>query len=86
MGKNGFTVGEMHGRMYVVEDLPRYYCTARPPAPGAIPAGAVEVHAFKERRYIPEIDRMAWGWARYVEPLSGDVIHNYELIREPVEV
>jgi hypothetical protein len=71
--------------MGLFDDGNRYYCITRPPAPGAIPAGAVDVHFFDERRYVPEIDRMAWGWAVYAEPLSGDDIHDYELIRRPVE-
>lgn len=64
----------------------RYYCTMRPPTPGAIPAGAVEVCSFDDRQYIPEVDRMAWGWAEYTEPLPYAVVHDYELTRGPVEV
>lgn len=61
----------------------RYYCIMRPPAPGAIPAGAREVEDYGERCYIPEIDRMAWGWIEYDNPLTPQKIANYELIASP---
>lgn len=64
----------------------RYYCIMRPPVPGAIPMGAVDVCWFGERQYVPEIDRMAWGWAEYAEPLPWDAVSDYELISAPVEV
>lgn len=41
----------------------RYYCTKYPPMVGIWPLGRLQqnAEAFYERRYIPEIDRMAWG-------------------------
>lgn len=65
----------------------RYYCIMRPPAPGAIPRSRKmgNVEAFTERRYIPEIDRMAWGWVEYMYPLTPAEIADYELMAEPKE-
>lgn len=63
----------------------RYYCIMRPPAPGTIPAGVREVEDYGERRYIPEIDRMAWGWVEYDRELTHAEIRGYELIRAPRE-
>lgn len=61
----------------------RYYCIMRPPAPGAIPKGALKVKEYSDRKYIAEIDRMAWGWVEYGEALSCDDVHKYELVAEP---
>ena len=63
----------------------KYYCIMRPPMPGAIPKGAMEVRTYRERRYVPEIDRMAWGYVIYTRELCTAEIHEYELIAEPVE-
>lgn len=57
----------------------RYYCLYRPPMPGAIPKGAKEVEAFDERRYCPEADVRAWGWAEYDRPLLPEEVDEYEL-------
>ena len=57
----------------------------RPPMPGAIPKGAAEVESYADRRYIPQIDRMAWGWVEYDRELTLDEVYDYELIREPRE-
>lgn len=66
----------------------RYYCISRPPMVGGIPNSAmlVDAEAFEERRYIPEIDRMAWGWVEYDHRLSMKEIADYELISAPMEV
>lgn len=61
----------------------RYYCIMRPPAPGAIPKGALRAKSYSDRNYIPEIDRMAWGYVEYDEALTCDDIHNFELIAAP---
>lgn len=64
----------------------RYYCIMRPPMPGGLPhPGLLEVEAFAERRYVPEIDRMAWGWADYVRELAPAEVSEYELIAQPRE-
>lgn len=61
----------------------RYYCIMRPPAPGAIPKGALRAKSYSDRNYIPEIDRMAWGYVEYDEALTCDDIRNFELIAAP---
>lgn len=63
----------------------KYYCVMRPPAPGAIPYGPRYTCEFTERRYIPEIERMAWGWLGYDSPLSMTEVAEYELIAAPRE-
>lgn len=63
----------------------RYYCIMRPPMIGGVPDSSALQYAmcFEERRYIPEIDRMAWGWVEYDRELSYEEIHAYELIAHP---
>ena len=60
----------------------------RPPMPGGLPCGGkiVAVEWFHERRYIPEINRMAWGYVEYDRPLSMKEVADYELISAPLEV
>ena len=66
----------------------RYYCIMLPVTPGTVqrPSGMWHYKHFTERQYVPEIDRMAWGWVDYAEPLTQMEISDYELIAEPVEV
>ena len=63
----------------------KYYCIMRPPMPGVIPKGAMEVMTFRERRYVPEIDRMAWGYVVYTRELCYAEINEYELISAPID-
>lgn len=63
----------------------KYYCIMRPPMLGTIPKGAMEIQTFRERRYVPEIDRMAWGYVTYTRELSHAEIHDYELIAAPID-
>ena len=65
----------------------RYYCIMRPPLIGGVPFGRtlIDACAFEERRYIPEIDRMAWGWVEYDEELTPEEVSDYELIMKPRE-
>ena len=63
----------------------RYYCIMRPPAPGAIPNGAQDVVSYDERRYVPEIDRMAWGYVQYCRELTMHEVADYELISDQRE-
>ena len=63
----------------------RFYCRMRPPAPGAIPPGAVSVTEHLSRCYAPEIDRMVWGCVTYDRELTTCEIAEYDLIREPRE-
>jgi hypothetical protein len=54
---------------------------------GGVPAGRtlIDACAFEERRYVPEIDRMAWGWVEYEEELTLEEVADYELIMKPRE-
>lgn len=65
----------------------RYYCIMRPPMIGGLPHGAIlqDAECFAERLYVPEIERMAWGWVEYNEPLSPAEIADYELTAAPRE-
>ena len=61
-----------------------YYCTKYPPDIGYVPfAGMIESADYGERRYIPDIDRMAWGRVVYNRELSHYEIRAYGLISEP---
>ena len=62
-----------------------YYTTHRPPAPGAIPSGAVECESYDTRTYIPNIDDQAWGKAAYNHPLTDEQVSDYELVPEPIK-
>lgn len=46
----------------------------------------VAIVTFDERRYVPEIDCMTWGWIECDRPLSPKEVSNYELISAPREV
>ena len=65
----------------------RYYCIAYPPMLVGlmICRRLMALEMFDERRYVPEIDRMAWGWVEYAEPLTPMEISEYELISAPRE-
>ena len=62
------------------DGLHQYFCIMRPPAPGAIPAGAQSVMDFEQRAFIPEIQREAWGYALYDRQLTDDEIWEYDLV------
>lgn len=65
----------------------RYYCIMRPPMIGGVPHSRTlqDAMCFDKRRYIPEIDRMAWGWMEYAEPLTPQEVEDYELIAAPID-
>ena len=65
----------------------RYYCIVCPPMIGGWPFGRILQNAetFGGRRYIPEIDRMAWGWVEFSEELTPADVAEYGLIRKPRE-
>lgn len=58
----------------------RYYCLYRPPMPGAVPRGCIELEDFGERKVILEMDCMAWGWVEYDHPLTKSQVEAYELL------
>lgn len=66
----------------------RYYCIMRPITLGDLPTGlnVCHVELFFERRYIHEIDRMAWGFVECTTPLTPMEVSEYELVSAPLEV
>lgn len=65
----------------------RYYCIMCPPMIGGWPLGRIlqNAEAFTGRRYIHEIDRMAWGWIELKEELTPQEVADYGLIMKPRE-
>lgn len=66
----------------------RYYCTKQPKGLCAVPYiedAHMDGETFREARYIPEIDCMAWGWVEYDTPLTPAVIAQFKLIAAPRE-
>ena len=57
----------------------RYYCLYRPPAPGAVPKDFTVAVPYDDRRYCPEVERMAWGYVEYDKPLTPQTVINYEM-------
>lgn len=59
----------------------RYYCPARPPAPGAVPKGAINVE-YSDDGYMVDADgysHRAWGVVEYDRELTDREINDYEL-------
>ena len=66
----------------------RYYCTKQPIRLCAVPYiedAYMDGETFREGRYISEIDRMAWGWLEYENPLSMAEVAEYEIVAAPRE-
>ena len=66
----------------------RYYCARRQPALGTVPVDTALIlglEDFHERRYVPAIDCMAWGWVEYNRPLLMKDVAAYGLIMHPRE-
>lgn len=65
----------------------KYYSTQRPVAPGTFPKPqgnkVLEIKNFDRREYVPDIDRMAWGWLIYEKRLSYFDMVNHELVPLP---
>ena len=55
----------------------KYYCTARPAAPGAIPPGAISVETFDHKTQFAFC--AAWSVVTYAAPLDADTLKKYEL-------
>lgn len=61
-----------------------YYATQRPPMMGAVPRGGLlYVDPYEARKYVPSIDRMAWGCVAYDRRLAPREVAEYELVAEP---
>ncbi|MEG1894668.1 MAG: hypothetical protein RR162_00410 [Oscillospiraceae bacterium] len=63
----------------------KYYSTQRPVMPGGFPKGqlVVNIENFDDRKYVEEINKNAWGYIEYSEPLSGREAEDYELVPVP---
>lgn len=57
----------------------RYWCILRPPMPGGIPRGPVNIKSFDKREFVKEINHTAWGYVDYERPLTDEEIFKYEL-------
>lgn len=59
----------------------RYYCPARPPAPGAVPRGAIRVEYSDDGYMVDEegYSHRAWGLVEYDRELTEREIDDYEL-------
>lgn len=65
----------------------RYYLTKRPPAPGAIPGGAANVHSYgMNGTEFDSIRGRVWGFAEYEQELDPAQVDAYELTPGPVPV
>jgi hypothetical protein len=58
----------------------RYYSTLRPIGPGTCPGNFIEFENFDYRKHIDSINREAWGWVEYAEPLECP--EKYDLVAE----
>lgn len=60
-----------------------YYLVNRPPDIGTYPnKDTLEaVSGFDRKEYVMSIERSAWGWVSYSEPLTDEEIEQYELVK-----
>lgn len=58
----------------------RYYSTLRPIGPGTCPGNFTDFENFDRRKHVDGINREAWGWVEYAEPL--DFPEKYDLVAE----
>lgn len=63
--------------------MERYYSTKRPFGPGTFPQkdGRETIVNFDGPTYCDEIEREAWGYIEYPEPLAKEEEETYELTR-----
>lgn len=58
----------------------RYYCRMRPPMPGTIPRGPINIEDYGERKHVYEAGCDAWGHVDYERELSPREVYDYELV------
>lgn len=60
-----------------------YFLVNRPPDIGTYPRKDtfLACEGFESRAYVTSIDRYAWGWVSYSEPLTDKEIEQYELVK-----
>ena len=61
----------------------RYYSILRPIALGTFPSGkkVLKIHNFDCRTPILSINRMAWGYIEFEDPLTDEEAERYDLIK-----
>lgn len=63
----------------------KYYSTQRPVMPGSFPKPqgnkVLAIENFDRRTYCPEIEREAWGYLEYEQPLTEKDVAAYELVK-----
>ena len=69
----------------------RYYTLYRPPMPGGIPHGAVNVQTLGSRPYFSEVGHTVWGYVDYDRMLTPKEIRDYELapantVQQPLQI
>jgi len=61
-----------------------YYLTQRGPSLGCQPKGAINIVDFGKKVWAGEINRHAWGYVEYADPLTSKQIEDYELVKEEI--
>ncbi len=57
----------------------RYYCLDKPPMPGTVPRGMINIVDFREFKYVDEIEAKACGYVEYYRKLTANEIRIYKL-------
>lgn len=65
----------------------RYYSIMRPIGPGTFPRTKYvkDVVNFDRRQFVPEINREAWGYIEYADPITEKQAADYELVSPVTE-
>ena len=65
----------------------RYYSIMRPIGPGTFPRTKYvkDVVNFDRRQFVPEINREAWGYIEYADPITEKQSADYELVSPVTE-
>ena len=60
----------------------RYYSSMRPIGPGTFPRTqpVKDVVNFDRRQFVPEINREAWGYIEYADPITEKQAADYDLV------
>jgi len=58
-----------------------YYLINRPPSIGTQPQGTIKIEAFKEKKFVSEINKDAWGYVTYNHELTKNEMYEYELVK-----
>lgn len=66
----------------------KYYSIHRPIAPGTFPRSkpVKNIVNFDRRQFVPEINREAWGYIEYADPITEKQAANYELVPSNADI